>query len=208
MPKVSTQLDRSGQVTPCTGEWDEKAAVRRAQQGDMEACDHLIRHYQERIYGTIYHMISSHEDAADLAQETFIKACRNIHKFKGNSSFFTWIYRIAVNNTINFIKARRRQAQFSLNEMNPGREEEQQLLELVSDKTPRREIALRELQQILNAAMQKLSPIHRLVVTLHDVQGLPHEEIGGIMDCNTNTVRTRLYYARQQLQAYISDYLK
>jgi RNA polymerase sigma-70 factor (ECF subfamily) len=78
----------------------------------------------------------------------------------------------------------------------------------VSDKTPRREVALAELQEKLNAAMQKLSEPHRLVVTLHDVQGLAHEEIAEIMDCNTGTVRSRLFYARQQLQAYLSDYLE
>jgi RNA polymerase sigma-70 factor, ECF subfamily len=79
---------------------------------------------------------------------------------------------------------------------------------LISEKTPRREVNLVELQQKLNAAMLKLSDIHRLVVTLHDVQGLSHEEISKIMDCNTGTVRSRLFYARQQLQAYLSEYLK
>ena len=83
-------------------EWNEKKVVNRAQNGDMEACDELIQQYQERIYATIYHMISNHEDAADLAQITFIKAIRKINNFKGQSSFFTWLYRIAVNNTINF----------------------------------------------------------------------------------------------------------
>ena len=82
------------------------------------------------------------------------------------------------------------------------------MVNLVSDKTPRREAGLTELQEQLNAAMQKLSPVHRLVVTLHDVQGLPHEEIATIMDCNIGTVRSRLFYARQQLQALLSDYLK
>jgi RNA polymerase sigma-70 factor, ECF subfamily len=79
---------------------------------------------------------------------------------------------------------------------------------LISDKTPRREAGLAELQEKLNAAMQKLSEPHRLVVTLHDVQGLSHEEIADIMDCNVGTVRSRLFYARQQLQAWLSDYLK
>jgi RNA polymerase sigma-70 factor (ECF subfamily) len=82
------------------------------------------------------------------------------------------------------------------------------MVSLVSDKTPRREAGLTELQEQLNAAMQKLSPVHRLVVALHDVQGLPHEEIATIMDCNIGTVRSRLFYARQQLQALLSDYLK
>src|SRR5437763_936362 len=75
-------------------------------------------------------------------------------------------------------------------------------------KRARREVNLAELQEKLNAAMQRLSEPHRLVVTLHDVQGLSHEEIAEIMDCNIGTVRSRLFYARQQMQAYLSDYLK
>ena len=82
------------------------------------------------------------------------------------------------------------------------------LFRSVSDKTPRREVALAELQQKLNEAMQKLSDVHRMVVALHDVQGHSHEEIANIMDCNVGTVRSRLFYARQQLQALLSDYLK
>lgn len=77
----------------------------------------------------------------------------------------------------------------------------------VSDRTPRREANLAELQERLNDALQKLSETHRMVVVLHDIQGLSHDEIGQIMGCNTGTVRSRLFYARQQLQAYLSDYL-
>ena len=96
----------------------------------------------------------------------------------------------------------------SLNDLDFNAEHDADLVALISEKTPRREVNLIELQEKLNAAMQKLSEIHRLVVTLHDVQGLSHEEIGKIMNCNTGTVRSRLFYARQQLQAYLSDYLK
>jgi len=87
-------------------------------------------------------------------------------------------------------------------------EHDPDLVALISDKTPRRDVNLAELQEKLNAALLKLSEHHRLVVTLHDVQGLSHEEIATIMDCNIGTVRSRLFYARQQLQAYLSDYLK
>ena len=96
----------------------------------------------------------------------------------------------------------------SLNDIDFNAENDPDMVALVSDKTPRRDVGLAELQERLNAAMLKLSPVHRLVVTLHDVQGLSHEEIGKIMDCNVGTVRSRLFYARQQLQAYLSDYLK
>jgi RNA polymerase sigma-70 factor (ECF subfamily) len=153
-------------------------------------------------------MTSNHEDANDLAQEAFIKGFQALKSFKGGSSFYTWVYRIAVNKTINFLKQRRNKSQISLNDLDFNAEHDPDLVALISEKTPRREINLNELQERLNVAMQKLSEPHRLVVTLHDVQGLSHEEIAEIMDCNIGTVRSRLFYARQQLQAYLSDYLK
>ena len=186
----------------------DSVLVRRAQDGDIGAYDELIRRYQERIYATVYHMTSNHEDANDLTQETFIKGFQALKSFKGDSSFYTWVYRIAVNKTINFLKQRKNRTHLSLNDIDFNAENDPDLVALVSDRTPRRDVGLAELQQKLNNAMQKLSEPHRLVVTLHDVQGLSHEEIGNIMDCNIGTVRSRLFYARQQLQAHLSDYLK
>ena len=196
----------SGRVAPPPIE--EAELVQQAQRGRLEAYDELVRRYQERIYATVYHMTANHEDANDLAQETFVKAFRALRSFRGGSSFYTWLYRIAVNKTINFLKQRRHRTHMSLNDLDVSAEHDPDLVALISDKTPRREVALAELQEKLNAAMQKLSEDHRLVVTLHDVQGLPHEEIAKIMDCNIGTVRSRLFYARQQLQGYLSDYLK
>lgn len=187
---------------------DEAVLVKRARQGDLGAYDDLVRRYQERIYATVYHMTSNHEDANDLAQEAFIKAYQALKSFKGGSSFYTWVYRIAVNKTINFLKQRKNRAQLSLDDLDFNAEHDPDLVALISEKTPRREISLAELHEKLNVALQKLSEPHRLVVTLHDVQGLSHEEIAEIMDCNIGTVRSRLFYARQQLQAYLSDYLK
>ena len=187
---------------------EEMVLVKRALKGDLSAYDDLVRRYQERIYATIYHMTSNHEDANDLAQEAFIKAFRALRSFKGGSSFYTWVYRIAVNKTLNFLKQRKNKTHMSLDDLDFNAEHDPDLVALISDKTPRREAGLAELQEKLNAAMQKLSEPHRLVVTLHDVQGLSHEEIAKIVDCNAGTVRSRLFYARQQLQAYLSDYLQ
>lgn len=186
---------------------EEAVLVKRARQGDLGAYDELVRRYQERIYATVYHMTANHEDANDLTQEAFIKAFQALKSFKGGSSFYTWVYRIAVNKTINFLKQRKNRGQMSLDDLDFNAEHDPDLVALVSEKTPRREVNLAELQEKLNAAMQKLSEPHRLVVTLHDVQGLSHEEIAEIMGCNIGTVRSRLFYARQQLQAYLSDYL-
>ena len=187
---------------------NDLALVRQAQREDVGAYDELVRRYQERIYATVYHMTSNHEDANDLVQETFIKAYRALKTFKGDSSFYTWVYRIAVNKTINFLKQRKNRTHMSLNDVDYNAEHDPDLVALVSEKTPRRDLNLAELQDKLNAAMLKLSEHHRMVVTLHDIQGLSHEEIGTIMDCNVGTVRSRLFYARQQLQAYLNDYLK
>lgn len=182
--------------------------VNRARKDDSAAYDELIRRYQERIYATVYHMTSNHEDANDITQETFIKAYRALSSFKGDSSFYTWIYRIAVNKTINFLKTRKNRVHMSLNDLDFNAENDPDLVALVSDKTPRRDLNLAELQEKLNEAMQKLSEVHRLVVTLHDVQGLSHDEIAKIIGCNVGTVRSRLFYARQQLQGTLADYLK
>lgn len=187
---------------------EDLALVNRAKNEDAAAYDDLIRKYQERIYATVYHMTSNHEDANDLTQETFIKAYRALKSFKGDSSFYTWVYRIAINKTINFLKQRKNRYHMSLNDLDFNAENDPDLVALISDKTPRRDLGLAELQEKLNAGMQKLSEAHRTVVTLHDVQGLSHDEIAEIMNCNVGTVRSRLFYARQQLQATLSDYLK
>jgi len=203
-----SQEEEQVETRPAPPQIDEMELVRKARHGELESYDELVKRYQERIYATIYHMTSNHEDANDLAQEAFIKAFHALKSFKGGSSFYTWVYRIAVNKTINFLKQRKNKAQMSLDDLDFNAEHDPDLVALISDKTPRREVNLAELQEKLNAAMQKLSEPHRLVVTLHDVQGLSHEEIAKIMECNIGTVRSRLFYARQQLQAYLSDYLK
>jgi len=204
---MSAPVTRSdGSETPAPVE--EEELVRKARHGDLGAYDALVRRYQDRIYGTIYHMTSNHEDANDLAQESFIKAFHALKSFKGGSSFYTWLYRIAVNKTINHLKQRKNRIHLSLNDLDFNTEHDPDLVALISEKTPHRDVNLSELQEKLNAAMLKLSEPHRLVVIMHDVQGMPHDEIAKVMDCNIGTVRSRLFYARQQLQALLSDYLK
>lgn len=187
---------------------EEADLVRAATKGDLHAYDELIQRCQERIYATIYHMTSNREDANDLAQETFIKAFHSLKSFRGGSSFYTWVYRIAVNKTLNFLKQKKNRYHMSLNDLDANVESDPELVALVSEDTPRRHAKLSELQQRLNEALQELSEEHRLAVVLHDVQGLPHDEIAKLMNCNVGTVRSRLFYARQQLQGLLADYLK
>jgi len=204
MAEPAERNDSEAAETPV----EEKVLVDRARRGDLRSYDELVKRYQERIYATIYHMTSNHEDANDLAQESFVKAFQALKSFKGGSSFYTWLYRIAVNKTINFLKQRKNRQHMSLNDLDFNAEHDPDLVALISDKTPRRAAGLTELQEKLNAALLKLSDSHRMAVVLHDVQGLSHEEIAKIMRCNIGTVRSRLFYARQQLQALLADYVK
>lgn len=205
MPETTTPV---AVMPAATAEVPEDVLVQRARRGDLSAYDDLVKRYQERIYATIYHMTANHEDANDLAQDAFIKAFQALNSFKGGSSFYTWLYRIAVNKTINFLKQRKNRTHLSLNDLDFNAEHDPDLVALISNKTPRRDAGLNELQEKLNTALLKLSEAHRLVVVLHDVQGRSHEEIAKIMECNIGTVRSRLFYARQQLQSELADYLK
>jgi RNA polymerase sigma-70 factor (ECF subfamily) len=121
--------------------------VRRAREGDLPAYDDLVKRYQERIYATVYHMTANHEDANDLAQDAFIKAFSALKSFKGGSSFYTWLYRIAVNKTINFLKQRKNKYHLSLNDLDFNAENDPDLVALVSHKTPQRDAGLSELQK-------------------------------------------------------------
>ncbi|MCG3147846.1 MAG: ECF RNA polymerase sigma-E factor [Verrucomicrobiae bacterium] len=185
----------------------DETLVACVQGGDMAAYDQLVQRYKERVYATVYHMTGNHEDANDLVQDAFIKAFKSIGGFKRESSFYTWVYRIAVNRTINHLKRGKNRHHFSLDDIDTHIQNDPDFVELMSHVTPRREVGLTELQQKLNEALQKLSEAHRAVVVMHDVQGMTHADIAKAMKCSEGTVRSRLFYARQQMQGILSDYL-
>lgn len=186
----------------------DAALVSRVQQGDVAAFDQLILKYRERLFSIIYNLTSNREDAADLTQESFIKAFSSINRFKGKSSFFTWLYRIAVNATLSHLKKNRMRRFFSFENL-AEEVSSSDIVELLAERTKSdKSTLIRELQEKLNEAMQKLSPKHRTVVVLFEIEGLSHQEIAEIMKCSVGTVRSRLHYAKQQLQAFLQDYLK
>jgi RNA polymerase sigma-70 factor (ECF subfamily) len=186
---------------------DDLALVARVQAGEMAAFDVLTRKYRERIFSIIYNITSNREDAADLTQDAFVRAFTSISRFKGQSSFFTWLYRIAVNTALSHLKKSRMRRFFSFEtineEMAPG-----EIVDTLSQKSAGDHSAqLAELQEKLNEALQKLSPKHRTVVVLFEIEGLGHQEIAEIMHTSEGTVRSRLHYAKQQLQADLQSYL-
>jgi len=207
-PFPVTHAEEPEVVAPWSEEQRLLSAVRA---GDRAAAEEMVERTYSAVYASLYRLCGDGDLAADLTQETYQKAWAALKGFDGRSQLFTWLYRIAVNRTLNHLKQRKfrdGKHAMSLNDLDVETEHHPDLVALVSDKTPRRDAALGELKEKLNAARQRLSENHRIVVTLHDVQGLSHEEIANIMDCNVGTVRSRLFYARQQLQAYLSDYIK
>ncbi|MEE9369459.1 MAG: sigma-70 family RNA polymerase sigma factor [Pontiella sp.] len=182
--------------------------VLKAQQGDIHAFDMLVERYHGRIYGLTYNMCSNREDAEDLTQEVFVKAFEALPRFKGKSSFYTWLYRIAVNKTINYRKKRNRKRALSLDQFDQEIKIDESYNDLTSKGSPLRNISLSELQIKLNEALQSLSEKHRTVVVMHDMQGIPHEEISKVVGASVGTVRSRLFYARQQMQAELAEFVK
>jgi RNA polymerase sigma factor (sigma-70 family) len=201
----SNQDSKEGERTSAPTIEDQELVL-RVQKGDAVAFDQLIEKYKLRVYGVIYNMVSNHEDASDLSQETFVRAFKSIHSFKSKANFYTWLYRIGVNTTLNFLK-RRKEPHLSLNEWDSDIDQDPALKELTSPDTGSNALDREELQQKLNEALQKLSEEHRAVVVLHDIEGLRHQEIAKILGCTEATARSRLFYAHQQLQSLLANYI-
>ena len=185
------------------------AVVRRVQEGDVAAFDQLVHKYRGRVYAVVYNMTSNREDASDLTQDAFIKSFQSINRFQGQSSFFTWLYRIAVNSTLTHLRKNRLRTFFSFEKINEDDKVSAEVIAALTDDTGAdHETFARELQEKLNEAMQKLSIRHRTVITLFEIDGLGHQEIAEIMNCSVGTVRSRLHYAKQLLQAELQPYIR
>ena len=186
----------------------DQALVERAQQGDTRAFDDLVRKYTPKLYGLVYNMTSNREDTADLLQDIFAKAYRSLKRFQGKSTFYTWIYSISVNMTLNFLKKRGRYTKLSLDDVDSGIQNDPDFIEVTATSNPLKDVNVHELQKRLNEAMMRLSEDHRTVVTLYDIQGLQHADISKILGVSEGTVRSRLFYAHRQLQNYLEEFRK
>ena len=180
--------------------------VSRAREGETAAFDELVEKYTPKLYGLVYHMTSNHEDTNDVLQDVFAKTYRALKRFRGKSTFYTWIYSIATNMTLNFLKKRNRRRAMSLNDVDLAIENDKEFIEATSKSDPVREANISELQERLNMAMQQLSEDHRAVVTMFDIQGMPHAEIAKILGVSEGTIRSRLFYAHQHLQTFLDDF--
>lgn len=187
---------------------EDLAIVRKIQAGDVDAFDTLILKYRERVYSIIYNLTSNREDASDLSQETFIKAFQSINRFKGKSSFFTWLYRIALNTSLTHLRKNKLRRFFSFEKMVEEDHTEGFIENLKTESDSDKAALMTELQETLNDAFQKLSVKHRTVITLFEIDGLSHKEIADIVGTSIGTVRSRLHYAKQFLQGELKDYIR
>ena len=180
--------------------------VQAAKSGDTCAFDQLIHKYDRKLYGLIYHMTSNSEDSNDLLQDTFAKAYKSLGDFREDASFYTWIHTIAVNRTLSHLKKKKRRAGPSYDDDESGILNDPAFIDQGNLANPRRQSAIHELHGKLNEALQILSEDHRTVVTMFDVEGLPHAEVSRLLGVSEGTVRSRLHYAHQQLQNHLKDF--
>jgi RNA polymerase sigma-70 factor (ECF subfamily) len=207
VPAERRGMDSTDSAKPESQEIADRVLVERAQAGDPTAFDDLVRRYQPRLLGMLYNMTNNQTDAWDLAMETFEKAYKSIHTFRLDSEFFTWLYRIGFNLTVNFIKRNKHRNNLSMDDADLDLQNRSEFIDSSSASDGEKQARLADLKKKLNESMMKLSDQHRAVVTLFDIQGLSHAEIGKIMNCKEETVRSRLFYAHKQLQKYLKNYL-
>jgi RNA polymerase sigma-70 factor (ECF subfamily) len=181
--------------------------VARAQGGDLKSYDALITRHRGKIFAMIRNMIHQEADAWDLSQEVFIKAWQALPRFEAKARFSTWLYRIAHNVVYDFTRKRKIESAGELNDeiFNADRIDPAAVATPGVTESPDATMVHGELRAKIEAALGKISAEHREVVILKDVQGLSYKEIADAMDCTLGTVMSRLFYARQKLQALLKD---
>lgn len=182
--------------------------VRRAQEGDVRAFEQLFQQYQRGIYNTVYQMVRNESDAADLTQEVFVRAYRALPRLQTPEAFTSWLYRIAVNLSRNWLRDRGRVRVESL-EL-PGDDGEEGNTREIADPSgdPASLAQTKDMQERVRRAIAGLSPDHRAVVTLHHLEGISVEEIAKMMDCSIGTVKSRLSRARDNLKRKLAGYVE
>lgn len=188
-------------------QFTDQQLVERVQQGDNRAFDLLVKKYQHKVMSLISRYVKQQGDIPDVAQEAFIKAYRALPKFRGDSAFYTWLYRIAVNTAKNYLVAQGRKPPASDVDA-----EEAEYFEgagaLKDSGTPERQLLTDEIQSVVLKAIEDLPDDLRRAITLREIDGLGYEEIAIEMDCPIGTVRSRIFRAREAIDNQLKPLLE
>lgn len=185
---------------------NDQQLVQRVQKGDRSAFDLLVLKYQHRVLKLIGRFVSNPAEAEDVAQDAFLKAYRALPSFRGESAFYTWLYRIAINTAKNSLVAnRRRPVDFDLDLQDPDQFDRHAKLKEVD--TPERVLLTEEIRQVVEGAMEQLPEDLRTAIVLRELDGLSYEEIAEAMDCPVGTVRSRIFRAREAIDKRLKPLL-
>jgi RNA polymerase sigma-70 factor (ECF subfamily) len=185
----------------------DQQLVGRAQRGDKQAFEILVRKYQRKLVRLLSRFVRDASDVEDVAQEAFIKAYRALPTFRGDSAFYTWLYRIGVNTAKNYLVANGRRAPTMTEidgEGGEGGEESESFKDL---NTPESELASRQIAESVNRTLQALPEELRTAITLREIEGLSYEEIAQVMNCPIGTVRSRIFRAREAIAQELRPHL-
>ena len=184
--------------------------IERTLAGDQRAYGLLVLKYQRRIQRLVGRMVRDTDLVEDIAQETFIRAYRALHQFRGEAQFYTWLYRIAVNTAKKLLLDLKRNPTLSESFLSSAEEDETSTrkFEPSTEETPESELAAKEVAGVVNAAMDALPEELRQAITLREIEGLSYEEIASVMDCPIGTVRSRIFRARDAISAKVKPLLE
>ncbi|MBU2754317.1 RNA polymerase sigma factor RpoE [Acidithiobacillus sp. CV18-2] len=181
--------------------------VQRVQKGERQAFDLLVRKYQHKVVALIGRFVRQPEEAEDVAQEAFVKAYRALHNFRGDSAFYTWLYRIAVNTAKNHLVAQGRKV--SIADVDTDEAEQFDSADGLREyDTPEGLLLTKEIAQHIDAALKALPADLREAVSLRELEGLSYDEIAQVMDCPVGTVRSRIFRAREAIAKVLAPLLE
>ena len=196
------------EATLAQSDVSELDLVKRCQAGDTEAFDGLVTRYRTRVFGMIYNMVHSEQDAWDLAQDSFLKAWKSIGRFRGQSSFYTWIYRIVTNLCLDHLRKKRSRGRDMTSTASPEGEPED-VLDRMPDRrpgaSPERSFAGRELRQCIVSALSRLSPRERMVFELKHYHGMRLRTVAGMLNTTEGTIKNTLFRATHKLRTQLAE---
>lgn len=197
-------------LPPASNQDTDLVLVQRTVAGDQRAYGLLVLKYQRRIQRLIGRMVRDTDLVEDIAQETFIRAYRALHQFRGDAQFYTWLYRIAVNTAKKFLLELKRDPTVSESFLATDDEDETswRKQEPTAGETPESLLAAKEIASVVNAAMEDLPEDLKEAITLREIEGLSYEEIAAVMDCPIGTVRSRIFRAREAISAKVKPLLE